>query len=355
MKKAIIDQILLGLFIFVTLIVIGATINDTMEAKDKYYKLKVLTDNAALTLAKYYVNVEQNSIAAEDIYNDMLTKTNVGNEIKDSIIYTWNTTTEPNYVIASIPSYDQETFWFKFLDLGSFNLSAESKAVIITQNSPDTPTSNVSYGIAPFAINYSDDLQTQFENGTALNFSYDVVSNWDYNNKSTFYPIVPTSLINCDCPYILSSSFDWSGLGFDTSLCNAANPECDTDGESEFRSYTQAIDDIYNAKLGINFDTEDVSSIVSLLGTYLGDNTSTWATQMNHLSDGLYDLVNNDEDNLPIQLDIITLNSSGVPSGVVRVQVNGFDFDTTGKPTTQYITLQSTIVGKEIKIVKLEY
>ena len=62
MKKAFIDQIFLGLFLFVTLIGIGATISDTTEARDKYYNLKKITDNAALTLAKYYVNVEPNTL-----------------------------------------------------------------------------------------------------------------------------------------------------------------------------------------------------------------------------------------------------------------------------------------------------
>lgn len=40
MKKAFIDQIFLGLFLFVALIGIGATISDSMEARDKYYNLK---------------------------------------------------------------------------------------------------------------------------------------------------------------------------------------------------------------------------------------------------------------------------------------------------------------------------
>lgn len=40
MKKAFIDQILLGLFLFVVLIIIGATVSDNMQARNKYYNLK---------------------------------------------------------------------------------------------------------------------------------------------------------------------------------------------------------------------------------------------------------------------------------------------------------------------------
>ena len=79
MKKAFIDQILLGLFLFATIIVIGATISDNMEARDKYYNLKKITDNAVLTLAKYYVNVEENTSSAQNVHQEMLIQTKLGN------------------------------------------------------------------------------------------------------------------------------------------------------------------------------------------------------------------------------------------------------------------------------------
>lgn len=389
MKKAIVDQILLGLFIFVVLIVVGATINDNTQARDKFYTLKKYTDNAVLTLAKCYINIGPDIDNCVSIYENMLPLTNLGNEINQiindldkyqsftQIIDSDNNIVAPNgyndsntssffrllfdlsgellEVKANVPSYIEETFWFKLLGLASLNLKVESVATITYDNHETESTSNFSYGIAPFAINENADFDQLFADNTPLNFQYKAVSDWDYNDKTSFYPIVPTSLINCGCPYILSDQYDWSNLNFDFSLCSTSNTECSTDGESEFQHYTSEISNIYNAKTSIDFENDNVSSIISLLGTYLGDSTSTWATQMNHLSSGLYDLVDGNIGNLPIQLDIITLDNQGKASGVVRIQVNGFDFETTGKPTNQYIILESTVIGKEIKVVKLTH
>lgn len=367
MKKAIIDQILLGILIFVSLIILGATISDNTQARDKYYNLKKITDNAVLTVAKYYVNVDTNINEGIDVYKNMLPKTKLGEEIKDSITFTYDLSVEPAFVIATIPAYEEETFWYKFINLGLFNLNAESKAIIETTNSTETPLSNFSYGIAPFAVNENANFDYLFENNSnengELELTYKSVKDWDYDDKTAFYPIVPTSLINCDCPYILTDSYDWSGLNFNTSLCSGSNTECSTDGESEFRDYTKEIANFYNSKTSVNFEMDDVASIISLLGTYIGNDSSTWATQMNHLSSGFYDLIDDNYNNLPMQLDIITLNNQGIASGVVRIQINsqsnednpGFDFDVTGKPTSQYIKINTTVVGKEVKTVKLVY
>ena len=54
------------------LIIVGATISDNIQARDKYYNQKKITDNAVLTLAKYYVNVDENTLNAQNIYYEML-------------------------------------------------------------------------------------------------------------------------------------------------------------------------------------------------------------------------------------------------------------------------------------------
>ena len=345
MKKAFIDQILLGLFLFVVLIIIGATVSDNMQARNKYYNLKKITDNAVLTLAKYYVNVEENSLHAENIYNEMLKKTKLGNEVKDSITYTWDLVSEPNTVIAEIPSYTEETFWFKFLGLNSFDLKAKSKAIISTSDS-NKATSLYSNGIAPFAVNYQN-----FVIGNPLNITYELTADWKYSDKNTFYPVMTNC--DCDCKFILSNKFDFSSLGFNTSSCKATSSACTSHGESEITHYANALDDVFNSSQSIDFENGITSSPLCLIGTYLGNTTSTWGTQINSLSSGIYSIIGSKGSKLPIEMDIITLNDKGIANGTVRLKITGYDFVTTSNPDNRYLTLKTTIVPAKIKKIQL--
>lgn len=347
MKKAFVDQILLGLFLFVTLIVIGATISDNMQARDKYYNLKKITDNAVLTLAKYYVGVEESTTNAEAIYNSMLLQTKLGNEIKDSITYTWDFLSEPNTVTAEIPNYVEETFWFRFLDIASFDLKAKSQATITTIDS-DSPTSTYSNGLAPFAVNEQD-----FTIGDSFDITYELTADWSFSHKDTFYPILTNC--DCDCSFILSDKFDFSSLGFDQSECSPTSAGCSTHGESEFTHYAKLIDDIYYSKQSIDFEAGITNLPICLIGTYLGTTTSTWATQMNHLSSGIYELIGTSGENLPIEMDLITLGSDALANGIVRVRIDNYDFVTTSNPDNRYITLNTTIVPTKTKEVELVY
>lgn len=347
MKKAIVDQILLGLFIFISLIVFGATISDNMQARDKYYNLKKITDNAVLSLAKYYINVEQSTSDAEDIYYDMLKQSKLGNEIKDSIYYIWDFNLEPNSVIAKIDNYKEETFWFRFLDLASFDLNVSSKANIISNDS-DSPKSTYSNGLAPFAVN-----DQAFSIGDSLDITYELTANWSFSNKETFYPLLTNC--DCDCDFILSNNFDFSELGFDVDNCDSNSFSCTSHGESEFTDYSKLIDDIYYSQQSIDFDQGKTSSPICLLGTYLGNTTSTWGTQINHLSSGIYELIGTSGENLPIEMDLITLNSSAIANGIVSVRIDNYDFKTTSNPGNRYIRLNTTIIPSKTKEVELVY
>lgn len=347
MKKAIIDQIMLGLFIFISLIALGATISDNMEARDKYYNLKKITDNAVLTLAKYYVNVEEDTSSAENIFNQMLDITTLGIEIKNKITYTWDFASEPNTVIATIDNYTQDTFWFKLFGLTSFNLNATSKAIITTSDS-NTATSSYSSGIAPFAVNY----QT-FTIGSNFDMSYGLAADWQYSDKNTFFPIITDC--DCDCSFILSNKFDFSSLGFNVDSCTSNSAGCTTHGQSEFVHYAKMIDDIYNANQSIDFEEGKTSTPICLLGTYLGNSNSTWATQINHLSSGLYEIIGNNGENLPLEMDIITLGSDAKANGVVRVKITGYDIKSNGSPSGRYIKLETEIIPAETKKIELVY
>lgn len=151
MKKAFIDQMLLGLFLFVSLIVLGATVSDEMDARNKYYQLKKITDNAVLTMAKYYNRVNESTAEAEAISNGMLDESKLGREVKSSIQYTWDLASNPQTVTATISNYTQKTFWYRFLDKASFTLHAESQAKIIDKTELDDVEETDDF--VPFAVN----------------------------------------------------------------------------------------------------------------------------------------------------------------------------------------------------------
>lgn len=345
MKKAIIDQIMLGFLLFTSLIALGATISDNMQARDKYYNLKKITDNSVLTLAKYYINVEEDTTEAENINYQMLEETKLGNEIKDNITYTWDFDSEPNSVTATISDYKEDTFWFKFFNLDSFTLKSSSQASI-TIIDTGLPTSSYSAGIAPFAINDRD-----FSIGDSIDMNYSITADWAYADKDTFYPVITNC--DCDCSFILSNKFDFSALGFEADSCNENSSACTTHGESEFRQYTKEIADIYNSEQSIDFDNGTTDTPICLIGTYLGNSTSTWTTQINHLSSGIYDIIGSNGENLPLEMDIITLGTDALANGIVRVNISATDINKGGKSGN--ITLNTQVVSTKSKEVELVY
>lgn len=180
MKKAFIDQVLLGFFLFFVLIVLGATVADEYEARNKYYELKKITDNAAFSAGKYYIYVNNDTNEAETISNNMLDNTKLGLEVKDKVVYNWDFVSEPNTLSVSIPSYEQETFWFKFLDIDSFNLKANS-TVEILENIDITQTND----LAPFGINGCDESHL-FPNSEHT-FDLRGSSAYVFDSYTTFY------------------------------------------------------------------------------------------------------------------------------------------------------------------------
>ncbi len=347
MKKAFIDQILLGLFLFVALIGLGATISDNMQARDKYYNLKKVTDNAVLTLAKYYVKIEESTFNAEAVHQDMLLETKLGQEIKDTIVYSWDFVSEPNTVTATISNYQEDTFWLKFLDLDFLTLNVESRATITSVDLP-TPTSDYSAGLAPFAIN-----DRTFNIGDAIEMNYSLTADWEYSDKDTFYPVITDC--DCDCSFALSNKFDFSDLGFDVDSCDSSLPGCSTSGQSEFSHYSNMLSDIYDSSQSINFENGKTETPICLLGTYLGNDYSTWVTQINHLSDGIFDIIGPSGANLPIEMDIITLNSGAIANGIVRVRVTDYEIVDNGTPSNRSIKLITEVVPAKTPEIELVY
>lgn len=197
MKKALIDQMMLGLFIFVTLIVLGATVADNTQARDTYYNLQKITDNSARAMGLYYLDAiedgTEKTVAiqeSEAISNAILDKTKLGIEAKKLIAYKWDFVADPPTVSATVKDYKHGNFWYRFLDLASFDLKAFSLAEI-DEGGPIKESSD----LTPFGINgcNRDSLDPSDSNaltpGSIHTFSLRGNSNYENEDYSKFYGI----------------------------------------------------------------------------------------------------------------------------------------------------------------------
>lgn len=181
MKRAFIDQILLGFVLFSGIFILIATINDDTKVREKYYNLKKLTDHAALFAAKHY-DINHNTTDAETLSKDSISQTKLGTEIVNNLTFTWDLVSTPKSVIARIDNYDENLFWYRLLSLNSFNLGPiESKANIVKQIITETQN------FAPLAINNCnrDDLTDDNE----LTFEFHSYSEFSNNDLKAFYGV----------------------------------------------------------------------------------------------------------------------------------------------------------------------
>ena len=183
MRKAIITTLLLGFVILSAVIVFVATVADDMVVRDKITRLKEITTNTALALAKHYVENES-VLNAEIVGNGLLDQSVIGVEVKNSIEYTWDLVTEPNSITVTIPTYSQVTFWYQFIDKDTFTLeNIESKAEIIVAN----PISDISESLAPLAINNCN--RNDLILGAQIDFTYTSAPYYDNSHTDTFYAV----------------------------------------------------------------------------------------------------------------------------------------------------------------------
>ncbi len=132
MKKAMIDQVLLGGFLFIVIIVFAATVSDEKAGREKAHDLKKVTNTAALAVGNYYMFQTKfnDKETSEDISDSILDETKLGTEVKPNINYTWDDLAIPRTVTASISNYNQKNFWYTLLGLNSFTLQASSTAIL---------------------------------------------------------------------------------------------------------------------------------------------------------------------------------------------------------------------------------
>ena len=130
MKDGFITGMLLGLFLLAGIWTFGVTVADDIVVHNKIQNLKKLTDHSALAAAKHYI-INDDTADAETMVRNMLDKTELGSEVRDSITFEWDLVSDPRTVKSIITNYSQGTFWYRFLNKDNFVLDAESMANII--------------------------------------------------------------------------------------------------------------------------------------------------------------------------------------------------------------------------------
>lgn len=320
MKSAKIDQIMLLMIIFVSIILFAATVSDEMQNRNKYYSLKKITDNAVLTMAKYYININPNQTEAQNVADAMLDQTKLGLEVKDKIIYAWDLANTPATVTATIANYEQKSFWYNFFGKSSFLINAESKAQLISPNS----TQN----LGSFAIN-DQDLQI----GQEINLEYEIVASWDFDDKNKIYPI----LLNCACEsgFIFSENFDSSDFD-DYEICQTIK-----NGHSTFKNmYIPQLEELGHSDFAISFDANTASGGICLFGSYHGNDNSSKTTQINSVNSAFKNIFDDDE-GLEFIADFLLVDENAKAKGIVSLKITSYS---TKNGSKGYSRLTATVM-----------
>lgn len=189
-KRAFVDKILLGFLLIAMSMVFIGTISDELKVRNKYTSLKKVLQNTVLSASKYYTYENNNTDEAEVISLGIIGQTPLGDEIKDSIAFTWDFESIPNNVKAKLPLYRENLFWFRFVNLDFVDIdNLEAKANITEVSTDELPIVEEVSNFMPFAINgcgSEDDLIP----GESVSFVYKSYGIYDPNDKTAFYGLV---------------------------------------------------------------------------------------------------------------------------------------------------------------------
>lgn len=140
MKKAVLEQMMLGFILFTMLALFVATVYDEKSTRDRIYDLKTIAEEASTGLAKYYED-QIDMCTAESIIKDILNESPTGKYLLDNnlISFQWKNLkpdtnndgvgddNEPDTIVTTIAKHEHPTFWYKFFGLDSFDIGPFSE------------------------------------------------------------------------------------------------------------------------------------------------------------------------------------------------------------------------------------
>lgn len=202
MKKAFLDQILLGFLLAMGIATFVATVSDETSNRNKLMDLKQLSFTTADALKKSYEN-NMNMCYSKTIVANLLRETRLGNEVLAlaSLSYDFYDELpvnadlslgdgEPDTVKVSFGGYQQSTFWYRLFNKKSFSLPTVQSTRMI--NIPQTVT--IRYGERP-AASYQNIMGTyQLDaNNCVTNMKMHMASSKDYSWENKIDPNDPNS------------------------------------------------------------------------------------------------------------------------------------------------------------------
>jgi len=182
-KKAFIDKIMLGFFLFAFGMIFLGAVSDQLTVRNKVLALKKVAQTASLSAAKYYINEMPNTIEAQDIANKVVSSTPLGKEVVDDIEYDWQPNDiDPDSLIVTIPSYKQDFFWFRLIGWDSKEIKNISSKVNIVRSTQKDEADD----FLPIAVNGCSE---EYNVNTTYNKLYETVDAYDENDSIAFYSL----------------------------------------------------------------------------------------------------------------------------------------------------------------------
>lgn len=157
MKKAIINQMLLGFLLLVGSVTFVATLNDERQARNKIYDIQDIANEANKSLSQSYrraintgaATAMTSICAAETLTTNLINASSLGSELisDNKVTYIWrdngtydaqgNLTSAtldgfPDNVTTSVAQYEQSAFWYSFIGKESFTIPPVSRALDFT-------------------------------------------------------------------------------------------------------------------------------------------------------------------------------------------------------------------------------
>lgn len=175
MKKAVIDQLLLGAILFSIFVLFVATVNDVTAARNKVYDLKNLADTGVNAAGTYYLDIEENKANAEAVAYSIFDQTKLGTETKPLANFIWDEASSPKRLTLNINNYIQENFWYRFFNLNLFNLDAQSVGIL--DNGEVT-------NFVPIVVN---GCSKTFQEGDTFEYLLKAYNLYDQNDNVGFY------------------------------------------------------------------------------------------------------------------------------------------------------------------------
>ena len=150
MKKAFIDQILLGFVLFAALITFGATVADEYQARNKYYKLDKLAHIATRAMAKHYM-YNEDMTDAQNVADAILNETSLGSEVitNNNRSYVWrdlDSDGSPDTVTTYIQKYVHSNFWYRLFEQATFNIPDTDASAYVTKDMSEVISMVIRFG-----------------------------------------------------------------------------------------------------------------------------------------------------------------------------------------------------------------